>query len=474
VAFDGQSHELLDGGCVVYEGSDILFVGFPDDPACPQVDRVLNAPGRLISPGLINLHCIANLDMQPMHMDFERRAGRLPAASGRRPHAWDDQGFRTSAKFSVAALLRHGTTTFCNVTAGKGYQDPKVEPIALAEWSQRLGARGYFAHNFQDIAGGVDEQGRRVTRHDAEEGRRGLQRAVELVEELQRNGDDRINGFLFPYQSEACSDALLQEASAAARSLGVTVRSHFAQYPRETLETLAERHMTPVQRLAELGVLGPELTLTHAIYLSGHPEVGGDPGADLKLLRESGTHVAHCPVVFARGGVILRSFQRYIDAGVNVALGTDTVPPDMLGEMRAASLLSKVADQSRTSGSARTVFDAATLAGAKALGRDDLGRLAPGARADISVFNLNALHVGVVDCPIKALIHYCSGADTETVIVDGRTVVEDGRLLGLPESELLDEAREAWTVYKGGVAESDAEGRSAAELYPPAYPIRSR
>jgi cytosine/adenosine deaminase-related metal-dependent hydrolase len=252
----------------------------------------------------------------------------------------------------------------------------------------------------------------------------------------------------------------------------VPVRSHFAQYPGETERDLRERGMSPVERLAELGVLGPELTLTHAIYLRGHPLVGGDEHSDLKLLADSGTHVGHCPVVFSRSGILLRSFQRYRDAGVNVALGTDTVPPDLVAEMRMASTLSKVADSDRMSGSAAAVFEAATLGGAAALGRDDLGRLAAGAKADIAIFDLHALHIGVVDDPIKALVHYANGVDTDTVIVDGRSVVEGGHLIGAAGDELLDEAQQTWWRYKRGLVARDPQAREADELYPPAYPIR--
>jgi cytosine/adenosine deaminase-related metal-dependent hydrolase len=199
--------------------------------------------------------------------------------------------------------------------------------------------------------------------------------------------------------------------------------------------------------------------------------VGGE-WTDLALLADSGTHVGHCPVVFSRSGILLRSFQRYRDAGITIAIGTDTVPPDLVAEMRMASTLSKVADSDRTSGSAAAVYEAATLGGASALGRDDLGRLAAGAKADIVLFDLHALHLGVIDDPIKALVHYANGVDTDTVIVDGRTVVEGGRVLGVSEHELLAASQQTWERYTAGLAARDPEGRSIDELYPWSYPVR--
>lgn len=476
VAYMNGGHKVLEGGCVVTENDRVIYVGFSDDPACPTADTTINLPNRLISPGLINLHCIANIDLQPLRLD-------VTGVGFPKSRAWFDSnaqvlsndGFRTSAYFSVATLLRNGSTTFCNVTtmASKRYGDPEVEPQALAEAADALGARAYIAHNFQDHSRYDDEAGTTHVVADAAKGRKGLARAVALVETLEHSYGDRVRGFLFPYTTETCSDDLLSAARDAARDLGVTVRSHFAQYPGEAVGLLAREGISPVERLNRLSVLGPATTLTHAIYLRGHPEVGGGTmDSDLTLLADSGTNVGHCPVVFSRRGVVLRSFERYRKAGINIALGTDTAPADLVGEMQMAATLTKVVDQDPLAGSAADVFYAATIGGATALGRDDLGRLEPGAKADVTVFDLRALHLGVVDCPIKALVHYLSGGDVEHVFVDGTQVVQDGVVLGVDNDTLLAEAQAVWWDYKAALVARDPQGRTAEELYPPALPIR--
>lgn len=475
VAFRQGNHEVLDGGCVIYENDTIIFVGFPSDPDCPQADETVTAAGKLISPGLINLHCIANIDLQPLRLDGAE-AGGFPKSKewfeGAR-NVLDDEGFKTSAEFSVAALLRHGTTTFCNVTtmASKRFDDPEVELEALTEASDKLGARAYLAHNFQDHSRYHPVDDRSELAFNPEAGRKGLERGIELIERLRALNHPHIQGFLFPYTTETCSDELLKEASRVAKDLGVPMRSHFAQYLGEAQTLLRDRGMSPLERLLELDILGSYLTLTHAIYLRGHPAIGGTMDAELNHLAQSGTHVAHSPVVYARRGYMLHSFQRYLDAGINLGIGTDTVPPDMLAEMRMASTLSKLADNDPTSGSAAAVFNAATLGGAKALGRDDLGRLEPGAKADISVFNLRALHIGIVDDPVKALIHYANGSDTDRVIVHGHTVVKEGNVLGIGEDALLSKAQATWQTYKERLADRDPLKREPQELYPSTFPI---
>ncbi len=474
---------LLQNGCVVYEGDTILFVGFADDPQCPQADQIIRTDGKLVSPGLINLHCIANIDLQPLRIDVAKTG--FPRDKGWLEHAtpiWSDEEFHVSARLSVASLLRSGNTTFCNVTtsATKSYEDPIIEPFALAEASEILGARAYLAHNFQDHSRyNSIEDGQEQTHYvfDKQAGERGLTHALELVTALRERGKDNnqlVQGFLFPYTTQSCSDELLQAASQAARSEGLLVRSHFAQNSRELADNLNERQQSPAERLASLGVLGSELTLTHAIYMRGHASVpdSGDVQEDLELLANSGTHVAHCPVVFSRRGQVLKSFQTYIDAGINLALGTDTSPPDLLGEMRMATTLSKVVDGDAMSATAASVYNAATLGGAKALGRNDLGKLEAGAKADISVFDLHALHLGVIDDPIKALVHYASSGDTDRVIVDGRTVVEDKQVVGIAEDEILAQAQAAWQVYRQGLAARDPLGRDADTMYPFSFPVQ--
>jgi cytosine/adenosine deaminase-related metal-dependent hydrolase len=156
-------------------------------------------------------------------------------------------------------------------------------------------------------------------------------------------------------------------------------------------------------------------------------------------------------------GIILHSYGQYKKAGVNIAIGTDAFPMDMIMEMRHAAIMGKVADRDRQAVTARDVFNAATLGGAKALGREDLGRLAPGAKADIVIVDLTGLHVALIDDPIKTLVYMGSQRDIETVIVNGRKVVTEGRVPGVDEEELaikINEINQKWKRKDGTIAPS--------------------
>ena len=154
-----------------------------------------------------------------------------------------------------------------------------------------------------------------------------------------------------------------------------------------------------------------------------------------------------------------------------MGLGCDTFPPDLVEEMRFGSIINKLADSDREAGMARDFFNAATIGGAKALGREDIGRLEAGCKADISIFNLTGLSQGPIDDPMRTFIHFANRTDCETVIIDGKMVVDDGHVVGLDEEELVYKAQGAWERYKSGMVNWNQLKKSADELYKPFFPI---
>ena len=187
---------------------------------------------------------------------------------------------------------------------------------------------------------------------------------------------------------------------------------------------------------------------------------------------DSGTSVGHCPHKYAKMANAAESFDRYVDAGVNMGLGTDTYPLDIVAEMRYASLISRLMDKKYYGARADRVFNAATVWGAKALGRDDLGKIAPGAKADIVIVDLRTTRYGPARDPINALVEYGSGADVDTVLVNGEVVIEAGRSTRIDEAELYARAdaaaKKAWDNW----SKRDWAGRTVEEIMPPAFSTR--
>jgi cytosine/adenosine deaminase-related metal-dependent hydrolase len=140
--------------------------------------------------------------------------------------------------------------------------------------------------------------------------------------------------------------------------------------------------------------------------------------------------------------------------------------------MRYASLISRLVDKNACGARAAELFNAATIGGATALGRSDLGRLAPGAKADVVILDVRTTRSGPIRDPINALVEYGSGADVETVIADGEVVVEKGRSTRINDDELFAEAQtganRAWDSWAG----RDWAGRTVEQINPPAFPTR--
>ena len=481
VGWTTNGHQILDGGTVVFENDRIVFVGFPSDQECPKAERTINARGMIVSPGLINLHCIANLDLQVLRMDMKVGEGsgyskpRSWVMNADAPHILSDEDFRVSSRFSVATLLKGGCTAFAAVTTGatKRWEDPSVEPYALADASEEMGARAWISHLYREACDYTNLDGKRGEIWDRQKGQAGLDNAIKLIKNLQAKGNPLITGFLFPSRTDKCSDALLKETIHQSKVLGdVHVRSHFSEHLQEFRNFRAkEPHRTMVEWLSDVGFLGPQVCLTHAIYIGGHSATGESPRDDLQILAQSRTSICHCPVVFARGGSALETFSRYVNAGINMGIGSDTFPPDLLEEMRFGSLINKVIDRQRSVGSVRDFYNAATIGGARALGREDLGKLVSGATADVSIFNLSGLSSGPVDDPIRSLVHFAGRRECQTVIVGGEIVVDEGQIPGVDEERLSRQAGRSWKRYKKGLVDWDYAGRTTDIVFPTAFPI---
>lgn len=472
IGFDGKGHEILKDGVVVLNDGAVEYVGF-SYPG--PVDRTLDARGKLVSPGFVNTHVHANSNAgdyflnDPGKIDYfgaNYLTYLTPRKGTRRPAGLDS--FRVGGKFVLVQAVKSGSTTIEIYGGGAAGGDEFVAMVG------ELGVRAYLAPSFRSVSFYFEESGALRYVWDDEIGERGLAEAVAFIGKHRGAYDGRIQGMLYPRQPDTCTAQLLRKTKEAARELDVGIQIHAAINLIEFHQVLGMYGKTPIEFLHGLGFLGPEVILGHCVFLSGHSWTVHPRGDDLQRIADSGASVSHCPFKYAKFGIALESLDRYRARGVNVSLGTDSFPTDMVHEMQIASLANRFAEGDYLAGSYRRVFDAATLGGARALGRDDLGRLCPGAKADLFVADLTKTEYGAVFDPIKAFVEYGSGRDIETVIIDGRVVVEGGTFVGVDEADLLSrlqaEAEKAWSR----IPEWDFRGRRAEEISPWAYPLRTR
>ena len=295
---------------------------------------------------------------------------------------------------------------------------------------------------------------------------------VEFIKQYHGAHNGRIQGILNPAQAETCEPSLLKETAAAAKELDVPIHIHAGGNTREFLHILNTYRKPIVEYLAGTGILGPRTTLGHMAITGGHSRIDYPRGDELKLIAESGATVGHCPHKCAKMAFAMESFDQYLAAGIKIGLGTDTYPLDIIAEMRYASLISRLVDRNASGARPSDVFNAATVGGADALGRKDLGRLAPGAKADVVIVNLRTTRYAPWRDPINALVEYGSGADVETVIVDGEVVIENGHSTRIDEDELFAQANTGAQRAWDGWAARDWNGRTTEDIIPPAFPTR--
>jgi 5-methylthioadenosine/S-adenosylhomocysteine deaminase len=462
IAFQDGEHRLLTDGVVVYEGNEIIHVGKTFDGS---VDRVIDARHAIVTPGLINTH--THLTESPLDKSFIEDVGRrqfyysglfemLPARSA----GMDLDARHACVDYSMGELLRTGTTTVMEIGGLGDY---------TAEAAERAGLRAYIANGYRS-GRWYTPDGKRVDyAWDDEAGREGFRKAVEFIERVDGRANGRIKGFLSPAQVDTCTEELLRLSRQASDSMQVPLALHTSQSTNEFQEMVRRHGRTPVEWLHDIDFLSEWNILGHVIIIAGSSwaQFAGD---DLTLLRDAGASVAHAVWVFARRGIAMESFGHYLRAGVNMTLGTDTAPQSMLEAMRWTAVIGKIMARETTMCTARDVFNAATLGAAKMLHRDDLGRLAPGAKADLLIWEGDSLFMVPLRDALKNIVYNAQAEDLRTVIIDGTVVLDDNQPLYVDQqaaNRALQHAGERmWSEMQAG----DWARRTVDELSPPSLP----
>lgn len=468
VAFDGTEHRLLTGGSLVYADDHIIHVG--RRYAGPRA-RTIDARGKLVIPGQISGHAHAGaqeggrLLMDAGRRDFFRSGflNYLPTRGPGGPSFMRDADVRASLRFGLASLVRHGVTTV--VPFAPGGADGGA---MMVEEAGAFGLRVYYAPLVLSGRYHFDDAGRLHRAIDEAAGLAGIEASAEFIRRHHGAAGGRVRGIVTVDEFYNATPRLLRRAKEVAAELRVGLTMHFCEQLVEFFETVRATGATPVEVLAGDGILGPEVLLAHAVFLAGHRATAYPRGRDLEILARAGTSVVHAPVGFARRGIALETFDRYRAAGVNVALGTDVYPLDLFAEMRTAAIACKLVEQDHEAAPAAAVFDASNLGGARALRRDDLGRLAPGAKADIALVDLENLEIGPFTDPIRQLVHLATPDMIDTVICDGRTLLEGKRLIVCDEREVMEGARRSAERAWQGFAGYHWAGHAVDEEFPPA------
>jgi 5-methylthioadenosine/S-adenosylhomocysteine deaminase len=439
---DGARIEPAD---LLIEGDRIAAVGRVPQPA----DAVLvDAAGRLVVAGLVNAHVHAHNNLSRGlvgEWTLEDFLSHAPAMQfGRTP---EEQ--HVSALLGAVEMLKRGGTSAYDLFADLPvHTDEAVD--AVCDAYQAVGMRVTLAPQMVDLPflhtlpGLLDALSSDV--REAVAGLRGppavelLRVAEGLIKRRHRSAGGRIEVALAPSIPVGCSDEFLAGCARLSREHGVGVHTHLDEVKTQAVTARRRWGVSATRHLARIGLLGPRLVAAHAIWITDE---------DMALLADAGATIAHNPASNLRIGSGIAPIREALDHGVNVALGTDGSAAsdslDMYSAMRFAATVNRVRfgyQQERWLGS-REVFRMATAGGATALGGAPVGKLEPGAKADLALIRLDDIGLTPLNHALNALVFREAGSCVETVLVDGNVVVEKGQLLTVDEDALRRRAEAA-------------------------------
>jgi 5-methylthioadenosine/S-adenosylhomocysteine deaminase len=435
IAFDGKCHRLLRDGVIVMAGDSIVHVGKSFDG---HVDRRIDAAHKVVTPGMISTH--AHIAYNPLGKSLIEDRGQpqlyysplyedLPV----QVFSQDEEGDQVCIEASMVELLRTGCTTLCELQTSLSSR-PGI--AAVGKEALKVGLRTYLGCAYRSAHWSTPDGHQVVMKWDEAQGRAGLDKARQIVGEWKGAGNGLIECMLAPAHSVDMSPELLEATRLLAEECDIPITIHCSESVWEFQEMLRRHGKTPIQWLRDLGFLSPRVILGHAIHIGGTSWTNY-PAGDLGIMAETGVSVSHSPWSFFRRGIMMESFARYRDAGVTISLGTDLTPQSSLNALRMGACIGKGVARDNRAVTAADVFDAATIGGAKALNRDDLGRIAPGAKADLVFWDAHTLTMAPLRDPIRNIVYSAEPHDVETIIIHGRTVMQGRKVLGAAPDEVL-------------------------------------
>jgi 5-methylthioadenosine/S-adenosylhomocysteine deaminase len=409
-----RGRSMIPDGAVAVRNGRIAAVGGRTAVDAGGAAREIDAGGGIIMPGLVNTHTHAAMTL------FRGLADDVPLMSWLNDYIFpaeaslDHRKVYAGALLACAEMIMSGTTTFCDMYLFEG---------SVARAAQTAGMRavvGEVLFDFPSPHCGAWEQG--------------LVYTEKLIDTFR--GDPLITIAVEPHSPYLCAPELLQRAFELASRHQVPMVVHLAETEAE-VQTVRERYgRTPVEHLEVLGVLASNVLACHCVKLTGD---------DIQRLKRRGVNVSHNPESNMKLASGIAPVPELLAAGVCVGLGTDGAASnnnlDLFLEMDTAAKLHKVHRLDPTTMDAATVLRMATIDGARALGLDrHIGSLEPGKQADIILIDTQKPHWTPLYHPESQLVYAAKGSDVATVIINGRVIMEKGRIQTFDVQKAMDEA----------------------------------
>lgn len=383
-----------------------------------QANNNKNLPNHALMPGLINCHTHVPMTLMRGIADDLQLMDWLENHIWPLEQKWIGESLvRDGTDLAIAEMLRGGTTCF---------NDMYFFPEITAHQAIHHGIRASIGLILIDFPSAWAENS------DAY-----IEKGLALHEQLRHH--PLITTPFAPHAPYTVSDQPLQQIRTIADELEIPIHMHVHETRQEIEQELQKTGKRPLQRLNELGLLDPSFIAVHMTQLNDD---------EIKLLAETGAHIVHCPESNLKLGSGFCPISQCLDAGINVALGTDGAASnndlDMFGEMRTAALLAKGVNENASVIPAMTAIKMATINGAKALGiADETGSLSIGKAADVIAIDLDHLETQPLYCPASQIVYAASRQQVTDVWIAGKQLLKKRELTTLNLSDLKTKVQ-AW------------------------------
>ncbi len=408
-----DSDDILTEASLAISDDRIAAIG--ETPADFRPDEVIDLSGKIVTPGLYNAHTHAAMvfsrgyaEDMPLDRWFNEGVWKLESALTPEMVRW-------GVRLAMIEMIRGGVIGFADHYF---YMDEVAQAVIESGMRANL-AWAVFGHEGGEVGVTVPE-------------------TVDFVRRYSGAANGRLRAMFGPHSPYLCSDEFLARTAAVAVREGIGIHIHAAETAGQVEASLAEYDMTPIELLHDRGLFETHTIVAHAIH--------SNP-IDIAILASSDVNVAHCPSTHLRYAMGVTPVPEMLAEGVNVALGTDgagsSVAYNLWREMRLAVVMQRQARNDPEALGGLTPLRMAARNGARALNFRESGVLAPGYQADLIVIDAAQPHYQPVHSVAAALVWSTEPADVQDVMVAGRWLMRDRRLLTLNEAEILERFDEA-------------------------------
>jgi 5-methylthioadenosine/S-adenosylhomocysteine deaminase len=413
---DGEKHTIEDGAIAIKNGI-ITYVGRRNRMPKATAETKIYAGGKIATPGLVNSHTHLPMTLfrgmaEDLGLDAWLKQAIWPMESKLRP-----EDTCAGALLGCLEMIKSGTTCFADMH----FHEDKV-----AEAAEKSGLRASLAEGIFAV-------------EDEASCQKLLKKSLAFVKQFKGSANGRVNVMLGPHSAYSCGAELLRQIAEKASELDVGIHMHLAESKRMFQDIQRKYRLGEVDFLDRIGFLKDNVLAAHCIYLSEK---------ERRILSKHGVNVAYVPVANMKLGLGIAKIRQLADLGLNVGLGTDGAASnntlDMFDTMKVAALLQKLACNDPAALSAYETLSMATLKGAKALGLDkETGSLEVGKKADLILIDFSKPHLKPLHDVYAGIVYSARGSDVDTVIVDGKILMENRKVRTLNEEDVMREAESA-------------------------------